>query len=79
MGKRPTEKETLELILKFGISENVRGTEFEKIKLLETFAKTAKDPEIKKRTEEEIKKLRESLEFKQYETEKRITELNKDF
>jgi len=41
--------------------------------------KTAKDPEIKKRTEEEIKKLRESLEFKQYETEKRITELNKDF
>jgi len=79
MGKRMTEKETLEAILKSDFSVKVRGSEFDKIKLLETFAKTAKDSEIKKRTEEEIKKLRESLEFKQYETEKRITELNKDF
>jgi len=69
----------LEQIKKFPVSESIAQTEFEKIKLLETFMKTAKDPEIKKRTEEEIKKLRESLEFKQYETEKRITELNKDF
>lgn len=79
MGKRPTEKETLELILKFGISENVRGTEFEKIKLLETFAKTAKDPEIKKRTEEEIAKLRASPEFKEYEVEKKLEKIKEDF
>ena len=79
MGKRPTEKETLELILKMDFSENVRGTEFEKIKLLETFAKTAKDPEIRKRAAEEVQKIRESVEFKEYEIEKQVTELNKDF
>lgn len=79
MGKRPTEKEALELILKFGISENVRGTEFEKIKLLETFAKTAKDPEIKKRAKEEIQKILESVVFKEYENEKRIAKMNEDF
>lgn len=77
--KRWTEEELLENILKNGIVENVNGFELEKIKCLESIAKTAKDPEIRKRAEEEAQKIRESVEFKEYENEKRIAKMNEDF
>jgi len=77
--KRWTEEELLENILKNGIVENVRGFKLEKIKCLESLAKTAKDPRIRERAKEEIAKLRASTEFKENEIQKKIEDLNTDF
>ena len=77
--KRWTEEELLENILKNGIVENVRGFKLEKIKCLESLAKTAKDPDVRKRAKEEIEKLRASPEFKEHEIQKKIDDLNTDF
>ena len=62
-----------------GISENVAGKNFEKIKMLEVLKKTLTEPSDKNEVDAEIAKLRASPEFKENEIQKKIEDLNTDF
>ena len=73
------QKQLFEQIKNMGISENVAGSNFEKIKMLEVLMKTLGDPNDRKEVEDEIAKLRASPEFKENEIQKKIEDLNTDF
>ena len=73
------QKKIFEQIKKMGISENVAGKNFEKIKMLEVLKKTLTEPSDKNEVDAEIAKLRASPEFKENEIQKKIEDLNTDF
>ncbi len=73
------QKKIFEQIKKMGISENVAGKNFEKIKMLEVLKKTLSEPNDINEVEAEIAKLRASPEFKENEIQKKIEDLNTDF
>jgi len=73
------QRKLFEDIKKMGISENVAGKNFEKIKMLEVLKKTLTEPSDKNEVDAEIAKLRASPEFKENEIQKKIEDLNTDF
>ena len=73
------QKKIFEQIKKMGISENVAGKNFEKIKMLEVLKKTLSEPNDINEVEAEIAKLRASPEFKENEIQKKIEDLNTVF
>ena len=73
------QKKLFEQIKNMGISENVAGSDFEKIKMLEVLMKTLGDPNDKKEVEDEIAKLRASPEYKENEVKKKLKKIEEDF
>ena len=73
------QRKLLDDIKKMGVSENVVGNDFEKIKMLESFKGLLADSNDIKEVEAEIAKLRESPEFKENEIKKKLERIKEDF
>jgi hypothetical protein len=73
------QRKAFENIKKMGVSQNVNGFDFEKIKMLEVLKKALTDPSDIQEVDAEIAKLRASPEFKEYEVEKKLEKIKEDF
>jgi hypothetical protein len=73
------QRKAFENIKKMGVSQNVNGFDFEKIKMLEVLKKALTDPSDIQEVDAEIAKLRASPEFKEYEVEKKLEQIKEDF
>ena len=73
------QRKAFENIKKMGVSQNVNGFDFEKIKMLEVLKKALTDPSDIQEVDAEIAKLRASREFKEHEVEKRLEKIKEDF